>query len=75
MTDSKHMKGKVTAFDAQSGIAKVEVSPGKSAKLHVGAFISGRPARLPSVGERIHVQLEGDVVLVARPVESRKSKV
>ena len=73
MTDFKHMKGKVTAFDAQSGIAKVEVS-GRSAKLHAGAFISGRPARLPSVGERVHVQLDGDVVLVARPVEPRKGK-
>jgi len=73
MTDSKHMKGRVTAFDAQSGVAKVEVA-GKSAKLHAGAFISGRPARLPSVGERVHVELAGNVVLVARPVEARKGK-
>jgi len=74
MTDSKHLKGKVTAFDAQSGMAKVEMRSGKSANLHAGAFISGRPARLPTVGEKVQVQLAGDVVLVARPVEAKRGK-
>lgn len=69
MTDSKHVRGKVTAFDAQSGMAKVQIAPGRSAKLHAGAFISGRPARLPQVGENVRVQLQGNVVLVARPAD------
>jgi len=72
MKDAKHLVGTVTSFDTHSGVARVELQGMKhTAELHAAAFISGRPARLPSVGESVQVQVAGGVVIVARPVHGR----
>jgi hypothetical protein len=67
----------VTGFDSSRGVALVRLPTGETAQMHAGAFISGRPARLPSAGETVHVQVRTTsgrpIVIVGRPAASRNA--
>lgn len=67
--------GTIETVDRATGVARVHLSDpcDQWANLHVGAFFSGRTARLPLEGDRVRVQFqqlpEGLVVLAARLVD------
>jgi len=67
-------EGNVTEFDANRGVASVCLPTG-SMPFPSGAFLSGRPARLPEVGDRVQVRMRDEgsrrVVVVARLVKPR----
>jgi len=75
---SKGVTGEVTRFDASRGVAEVRLAGGSVAEMHAGAFLSGRPARLPSVGDAVVAQVRTAdgraVVVAARPVSSPRTR-
>jgi hypothetical protein len=70
--------GRVTRFDPARGVAEVRLTGGTVAEMHAAAFLSGRPARLPTVGESVVARVsESDgrvVVVVARPAAAPNSR-
>ena len=69
--------GTIETVDRMTGIARVHLTDpcDQMASLHVGAFFSGRTARLPVEGDKVRVQFqhspEGLVVLAARLVDNQ----
>ena len=63
------MHGLVIKYNSPKAVALVRLSNGRFAKMHAAAFISGRPARLPIVGDNIKCQISNEhtgVITVAR---------
>jgi hypothetical protein len=46
-------RGEVIAYDAQRAVATVRLESGEEVTMHGGCYFSGRPARLPQVGDKI----------------------
>jgi hypothetical protein len=71
-------KGKVTRFDSTRGMAEVKLTGGSVAEMHVAAFLSGRPARLPTVGEAVVAEVRTadgrKVVVAARPAGATRAR-
>ena len=71
-------KGKVTQFDSTTGVAVVKLAGGTVAEMHAAAFLSGRPARLPTVGEAVVADVRTadgrSVVVAARPVGTTRAR-
>lgn len=65
------VRGTVTSYDPARGVASVRLDDGRRASMHTAAFLSGRPARHPSKGDRISCQVRDSRpprVVAARPV-------
>jgi hypothetical protein len=68
---SQSSKGEVVEYDVARAMATIQLDSGQNAQLHALAFFSGRPSRLPTVGEKIvgHVVnvLGTPTMVAARP--------
>jgi len=63
--------GTVIRYDRVRGVAQVTLDDGRSVPMHTAGFISGRPARHPTPGDRISCILsygENLCVAAARPI-------
>jgi hypothetical protein len=77
MSASEVGSGTIEKVDTVTGVASVRLTEPceQIADLHVGAFFSGRSARLPHEGDKVRVQFQtfpgGLTVLAARLVSGR----
>lgn len=64
-------KGEVIEYDATRAMAKVRLESGEVVGMHAVGYFSGRPARLPAIGNKIVAQVRAiqgkNIIVFARP--------
>ena len=64
--------GTVKDFNPYTCIANILLTNGKMVYLHGGAFFSGRPLRLPLIGEKVQAYIKNinksNIVVLGKPV-------
>jgi hypothetical protein len=64
-------KGEVIEYDAARAMAKIRLTSGDEVEMHAVCYYSGRPSRLPAVGDKVLAQVRPilgvNTVVFARP--------